>query len=63
MKKIALFFLLMVIAACSSESLSVKQATNLIKTHTEKYPYFEKTTFQLGEQKYSVRKEIWHRKI
>ncbi len=57
MKKIALFFLLMVIVACSSESLSVKQATNLIKTHTEKYPYFEKTTLQLGEQKYSVRKD------
>lgn len=57
MKKIALFFLLMVIAACSSESLSVKQATNLIETHTEKYPYFEKTNLQLGEQKYSVRKD------
>lgn len=57
MKKIALFFLLMVIAACSSESLSVKQATNLIEARTEKYPYFEKTTLQLGEQKYNVRKD------
>ena len=57
MKKIALFCMLIAIAACSSESLSVKQASNLIKNHTEKYPYFEKTTLQLGEQKYSVRKD------
>ena len=57
MIKTALFFLLMVIAACSSESLSVKQATNLIETHTEKYPYFEKATLQLGEQKFRVKKD------
>lgn len=57
MKKIALLFLLTVIAACSSESLSVKQATNLIEDHTEKQPYFEKATLQLGEQKFNVRKD------
>ncbi len=57
MKKIILLFLFFGIVACSSESLSVKQATNLIKTHTEKYPYFEKTTLQLGEQKFNVRKD------
>lgn len=57
MKKMALFFVLIAVAACSSESLSVKQATNLIETHTEKYPSFEKTTLQLGEQKYSVKKD------
>lgn len=57
MKKIALFFLLIVMTACSSESLSVKQATNLIEEHTEKYPYFETTAFKLGESKLNVRKD------
>ncbi|UUV22405.1 hypothetical protein [Paenimyroides aestuarii] len=57
MKKIALFFLLIAIAACSSESLSVKKATNLIESHTEKYPYFETTNFQLGEHKFNIRKD------
>ncbi|SEH90829.1 hypothetical protein SAMN02927937_02068 [Paenimyroides aquimaris] len=57
MKKAVLLLLFFGIVACTSESLSVKQATALINDHTEKYPYFEKATLQLGEQKFRVKKD------
>lgn len=57
MKKIVLLLLIATVAACTSESLSVKQATSLIQDYTEKYPYFEKTTLRLGEQKFNTRKD------
>src|SRR5690606_33134011 len=57
MRKAALLFLVFGMVACTSESLSVKQATALINDHTEKYPYFEKATLQLGEQKFRVKRD------
>lgn len=57
MKKIALLFLTIAGIACTSESLSVKQATSLIEEHTENHPYFEKSSFHLGERRLSIRKD------
>lgn len=57
MRKIILLLLVTAFAACTSESLSVKQATSLIQDYTAKYPYFEKTTLRLGEQKFSIKKD------
>lgn len=54
-----IFILLTVVGlvACSSESLSIKQAKSLIENHIEKYPYFEKTSFGLGERKFNMKKD------
>lgn len=57
MKNVLILFGIVFLTACNSETLSVKQATNLIKTHTEKYPYFEKASFSLGERKLNLTKD------
>ena len=57
MKNVLILLCVVFLVACNSESLSVKEATNLIETHTEKYPYFEKATFTLGERKLNLTKD------
>jgi len=57
MKKMTLLFLFFGMVACTSASLSVKQASSLINNHIEEYPYFEKANFKLGEQKIRTKKD------
>ena len=57
MKKLIVLFLAVAAIGCSSAALSVGQATSLIDDYIEQYPYFEKTNFKLGKQKFSVKKD------
>ncbi len=58
MKKIySLCLVLLVLTGCSSESLSVKQATSLIQEFTATYPVYESASFALGEQKLRLKKD------
>lgn len=57
MKKISLLFLVLILAACSSKELSVKQATGLLKSYAEKNPVFETTTIDIGERKLRLNKD------
>lgn len=57
MKKLYLLLPVMILMACSSESLSVRDAKGLIDTYTEKNQVFESTTIDLGERKLRIKKD------
>lgn len=48
---------LLCLTACQSESLTIKQAQNLVENHLEIHPEYESTTFKIGEIKLSYRKD------
>lgn len=57
MKKFICLLSFVALAACTSQSLSVKQATNLINDYIEKNPVFETTTISIGERKLRLNKD------
>lgn|SRR5690554_957071 len=57
MKKITLLFFVLVLGACSSKNLTVKQATGLIKNYIEINPVFETSTIDIGERKLRLNKD------
>lgn len=53
----SLIMLLILTVSCSSESLSVREAKTLIENFSERYPIYESSKIDIGNQNYRVNKD------
>lgn len=58
MRYLLFLFSFLCLISCQSESLSIKQAQNLVTDYIENYPVYESETIRIGEVKYNYRKDL-----